>query len=260
MCRGKELFYRVLENVMERRAKAEVNPDNTIIMELIAQIAQLIKPSSCTIRTASLWPKVTALLERGMKTEDPALMKAYLEKVLEDVKKLVTREENWSARVLSVLVLLSALALLIRPLNAFNYIPWFSLILYALSPVAALAALFVGGLFTIPFNPLLGALYSFASVVVGFEPSLEVDTKVEVKMPRVSREEVERLFIEYYGEREGKELFKFELYQLIISGKTEEEALAELWERLTKISSGGGTRGGDHVGVGRKDEGTQNNN
>ena len=100
------------------------------------------------------------------------------------------------------------------------------------------------------------------AIVAALEPSLKVDIEVKKVPQKVNAEDVRKLFVEYYGEREGEELFKFELYQLIVSGKTVEEALAELWERLTstKISSERAEVRGEHVGLRRKDEGTQDSN
>jgi len=247
---------------MERVAKSEVNPDTVVLMDLLTSISNQLKPLNCTLRTGELWKKALQLLEKAKNTNDIVMMKKYLEKVREVVEKLIEEESRWGSRVVSLLVLVAALSLMVRPLSLVSYVPWASLLLYQLSPSLSLLSLFLGGLLAFYASPLLGAFYVAASVIGGIEPPIRVDTEVSEAMPKVSKDEVMRLFVEYYGEKEGEELFRFELYQLVLSGKTEEEALAELWKRLTstKIPSKSKGNGREHVSSGRQDERTQDNN
>jgi len=262
MCAPKRRFYDEFRKLVERVAKSEVNPDTIILMDLLTSISNQLKPINCTLRTGELWKNALQLLEKAKNTNDIVMMKKYLEKVKEVVEKLVEEESRWGSRVVSLLVLVAALSLMVKPLSLVSYVPWASLLLYQLSPTLSLLALFVGGLVAFYASPLLGALYVAASVVGGIEPPIRVDTEVGEVAFKVNMDELKRLFVEYYGEREGEELFRFELYQLVLSGKTEEEALAELWKRLTstKIPSKSEGSGREHVSSGRQDERAQDSN
>jgi len=262
MCQPKRSFYDKFRKLLKEAAKREVAPDNTILMELLVKISSTLKPVACTLRSGEVWSEVEKLLDRLEETEDSAMKKAYLEKIGEAVEKLIEQEVRWNGKLVATLVSLSAFSLLVTPITLMNYIPWASLLLYSLSPTLALMVLFVGGIGTFFANPLMGGAYLVASVIAGAEAPIRVSLEVKRLPRRVDYEEVRRLFLEFYGTREGEELFRFELYQLLLSGRTLEEALAELWERLTttKISSEEDDEGGEHVGVRGENERAEDRN
>ena len=248
---------------MDEVAKSEVNEDSIVIMEVLVDLSRRLELVNCTPRTSRLWNSLLELLKKAEETNDYVLKKAYLEKLRDVVPQVIRDERSWLAKGNAILLTTAIISLISGKLTLFNYLPWGALLLYQAFPSLALAALFLGGLMGFYSNPFLSALYLLASITSIVERGGPVDLEVKVPKARVSREEVEELFKKFYGEKTGRELFLFELYQLVISGKTVEEALGELWERLTgtQISSGeGSSEGRERVGAWRKDEGTENNN
>jgi len=264
MCRSKENFFLEFERLMVESAKDEVTADSTVVMGILAEASRNLLATPCTPRTSGFWSKLTEFVKKARETNDYYLKKVYAEKIRDGVLALVSSEKEWNAKGNAVLLLSAVISVLAKPLTPISYVPWASLLVYQLSPVAALLLLASSGLAALALKPTLGLLFLISAVGGYLERKVELDLSVPKVARRVSREEVERLFVQYYGERLGRELFRFELYQLILSGRTVEEALSELWERLTntQISSRGyGRLGGERVSAGRReDQGAENNN
>ncbi len=212
--------------------------ENVQLIEVIRDIGNAIDPSMpCAINTWESWKRAYTELS-SLRGEEGELRK--LKALLNYVTALNKVDAEWFSSInLTSLVTFFFVALLTGP-SVPTYLSVVALLMGRTYP--AEACLFSS--MAIPFAMLLyyANLYPLAFTIGFFnflalfstwkkKPKYEVPKErvVEVK---VSEDEVLKLLKEVYG-REAEEIFEFLVTQLTVEGYSREEALAEIWRRLT---------------------------
>ncbi|UXD22881.1 hypothetical protein IPA_09190 [Ignicoccus pacificus DSM 13166] len=232
-CRQKRAFLDSLAKALTEISKKDANPATITLVESLSSLADNFRPRiACSPLSPKLWDTLNNYLSELLSSDLPKA-KRMVENLRDSVLSLQMAELSWQQRTITILGALAALTFLVTGPS----LPFYGLLG---SSMIAIARPIEGGILSVFWalflsvtQPILGALVAFAAMMTTFSfvpPSLNLEVpKVEVEAP--SEEEVLKLFEEVYG-RKGRDLFYFELKQLMIYGMTKEEALSELWKRL----------------------------
>jgi hypothetical protein len=234
-CKEKELFLGALEKVILKYSKMEPTPATISIIERLTELGNLFAPRiPCSPLSSNIWKVLTMKVE-DLERLDLSYSRVLADKLLKGVNDVQRAEWEWQQRVIAMLGGLSVLTLVIHGPSVPFYLTLMSSIISLSRPLeggvfSAIAAIVLGLRY-----PLWGALAAFVSAGATFSfapPVLNLEVEERERIPSPREEEVLNLFEKVYG-RDGGELFRFELHQLMIYGMTKEEALREIWRRLT---------------------------
>ena len=215
-------------------------PDDIQLIEVIREIGDLVDPSiPCSFTSWNLWRKAYSILS-GMngKWEELRELKA----LLEYLRELNRFDLEW----ISMINLTSLATLIFTALLTGPSIPSYLSLLALLTSKSFPLETSIFSSIAIPFTILIqySNLYPLAFTIGFFnafsifapfkkKPRYEVMEKRRVRPEiKVSEEEVLRMLAEIYG-KDAKEILDFLIAQLVIEGYTREEALSEIWARLT---------------------------
>jgi len=235
ICEKRKTVLKLLAHKLEELSKATPSPALIDTVDKLIEISHIIDTSTpCAPQSRSYWKQIETLLYKVSKNNIP-YSRNLSSLLLEVIPKIQESEKTWY-NSLKVSLALSTF------LSFFGYGPFPISYLYLISWLISFPYPLWGGILALLSSVLLASSYLPLGLVLGLliltsivaytPPSITLSVSEKEVIRVSSEEEIVKLFKEIYG-REGEKLFKFELWQLMSAGYSKEEALKELWVRLT---------------------------
>ncbi|ALU12725.1 hypothetical protein EYM_06815 [Ignicoccus islandicus DSM 13165] len=226
-------------NQMSLDLAREGSRNNVQLIEVIRDLGDQVDPSvPCSLRSWEFWRKAYLELRNANSDENEARKLRALVEYLNEVNAF---DIKWISVVnLVSLITLTTTVLLTGP-SIPSYLGLVALLMSKIYPLETLifsstiipTSILIHNIEMYPLASIIALLNAFSIFgVFGEKPKYrEVKTtqKLEIK---VSEDEILTMLKQVYG-KEAKDILDFLVTQLIVEGYTKDEALSEIWRRLT---------------------------